>query len=51
MKGDNTIARGREAGAVKQRKLEEEKNDFDLFFLLLQVRINHICVAMAAFNS
>jgi len=51
MKGENAIVRGREAGTVKQRKLGEEKSDFDLFYLLLQIHIHHLCVAMAAFIS
>jgi hypothetical protein len=51
MKVDNAIARRREGGTVKQRKLGEEKSDFDLFYLLLQGHIHHICIAMAAFIS
>jgi hypothetical protein len=51
MKGDNAIARRREGGTVKQRKLGEEKSDFDLFCLLLQAHIHHLCFVMAAFIS
>jgi hypothetical protein len=51
MKVDNEIARRREGSTVKQRKLGEDKSDFDLFSLLLQVHIHHLCIAMAAFIS
>ena len=48
MKVDSAIARVREVGTVKQRKLGEEKSNFDLFCPVLHVHIHYLCVTMAA---
>jgi hypothetical protein len=51
MKVENAIAGRGEGGTVKQRKPGEEKSEFGLFRLLLQVHIHHIFIAMVAFIS